>query len=219
MSSASFLRYDRPRSDGRTGGLTAVRASKAQRERRLMAESLHPAATHHLPSFITSPGETDVLMVVMAITSGAWRSRIRHSVSSDTLSARAHAHRGHKLQFEIVAVLCLISLFTHMHIFWIAGLLLALDRSSRFWHAAQPHRGLSREDGRHEARRRRDRDAVREHASTTQAEKTTEHDRQRPEPATGNGAGAGRSADKDQAARRGKPKGADPCLSSCCALC
>ena len=36
------------------------------------------------------------------------------------------AHRGHKLQFEIVAVLCLISLFTHMHIFWIAGLLLAL---------------------------------------------------------------------------------------------
>ncbi len=36
------------------------------------------------------------------------------------------AHRGHKLQFEIVAVLGLISLFTHMHIFWIAGLLLAL---------------------------------------------------------------------------------------------
>ena len=36
------------------------------------------------------------------------------------------AHRSHKLQLEIVAVLCLISLFTHMHIFWIAGLLLAL---------------------------------------------------------------------------------------------
>src|SRR5215475_3012250 len=36
------------------------------------------------------------------------------------------AHRGHKLQFEIVAVLGLISLFTHMHIFWIIGLLLAL---------------------------------------------------------------------------------------------
>ena len=36
------------------------------------------------------------------------------------------AHRTHKLQFEIVAVLGLISLFTHMHIFWIAGLLLAM---------------------------------------------------------------------------------------------
>jgi hypothetical protein len=34
---------------------------------------------------------------------------------------------GHrKLQFEVVAVLALISLFTHMHIFWIIGLLLAL---------------------------------------------------------------------------------------------
>ena len=35
------------------------------------------------------------------------------------------AHKGQKVQFEIVAVLGLISLFTHNHIFWIAGLLLA----------------------------------------------------------------------------------------------
>lgn len=34
---------------------------------------------------------------------------------------------GHKkLQFEIVAVLCLLSLFTHIHFFWIIALLLAL---------------------------------------------------------------------------------------------
>jgi hypothetical protein len=36
------------------------------------------------------------------------------------------AHGSHKLQFEIVAVLGLVALFTHMHGFWIAGLLLAL---------------------------------------------------------------------------------------------
>jgi hypothetical protein len=36
------------------------------------------------------------------------------------------AHRGQKVQFEIVAVLGLLSLFTHNHLFWIAGLLLAL---------------------------------------------------------------------------------------------
>jgi hypothetical protein len=36
------------------------------------------------------------------------------------------AHRGRKLQFEIVAVLCLIALFTHINGFWIAALLLAL---------------------------------------------------------------------------------------------
>ena len=32
------------------------------------------------------------------------------------------AHKSQKLQFEIVAVLGLILLFTHIHIFWIAGL-------------------------------------------------------------------------------------------------
>jgi hypothetical protein len=36
------------------------------------------------------------------------------------------AHKAHKLQFEIVAVLGLLALFTHQHIFWVAGLLLAL---------------------------------------------------------------------------------------------
>ena len=36
------------------------------------------------------------------------------------------AHRSHKLQFEIVAVLGLLALFTHIHLFWVAGLLLAL---------------------------------------------------------------------------------------------
>jgi hypothetical protein len=31
-----------------------------------------------------------------------------------------------KVQFEIVCVLALLAMFTHMHIFWIVGLLLAL---------------------------------------------------------------------------------------------
>jgi len=32
-----------------------------------VSESLHPAAPHHLPSFITAPGDTDILMVVVGI--------------------------------------------------------------------------------------------------------------------------------------------------------
>lgn len=35
-------------------------------------------------------------------------------------------HRSSKLHFDLVAVLALISLFTHIHAFWIAALLLAL---------------------------------------------------------------------------------------------
>ena len=36
------------------------------------------------------------------------------------------AHKGNKLQFEIVAVLGLLALFTNVHLFWVIGLLLAL---------------------------------------------------------------------------------------------
>src|SRR5499426_1505382 len=91
-----------------------------------MADSAHPAATHHMPSFITAPGETDVLMVVMAVILAL------SVLGFGILFLRLHtlpermAHKGHKIQFEIVAVLGLIALFTHMHIFWVAGLLLAL---------------------------------------------------------------------------------------------
>jgi len=91
-----------------------------------MTVSPHPAATHHLPGFFTAPGETDVLMVVTAVFLGA------AIVAFGILFLRLHslperiAHKTHKVQFEIVAVLCLIALFTHMHIFWVAALLLAL---------------------------------------------------------------------------------------------
>src|SRR3954447_22743284 len=86
----------------------------------------HAAATQHLPSFVTGPGETDTLMVVMAVI------LLLSVLGFGVLFFRLHslpeqmAHKSHKLQFEIVAVLGLISLFTHMHIFWIAGLLLAM---------------------------------------------------------------------------------------------
>jgi hypothetical protein len=91
-----------------------------------MAEPLHPAAIQHLPSFITAPGETDWLMVVMAVILAL--SVLMFGILFFRLHSLPErmAHRTHKLQLEIVAVLGLISLFTHMHIFWIAGLLLAL---------------------------------------------------------------------------------------------
>src|SRR5579872_1058641 len=81
---------------------------------------------HHLPFYLARPGETDVLMIVMGIflvlaVLGVGNLYLRlHSLPEQM------AHKSQKLQFELVAVLGLISLFTHMHIFWIAGLLLAL---------------------------------------------------------------------------------------------
>ena len=87
---------------------------------------MHPAAPHHLPFFIPGADGSDTLMVVMGLFLVGiilWVGTLYWKLHS--LPERM-AHKSQKLQFEIVAVLGLISLFTHMHIFWIAGLLLAM---------------------------------------------------------------------------------------------
>lgn len=83
------------------------------------------AASGHLPSFITGPQETDVLMVATAVFLAI--AVLMFGVLFFWLHALPEriAHKSKKIQFELVAVLALISLFTHMHIFWIAGLILA----------------------------------------------------------------------------------------------
>jgi NADH:ubiquinone oxidoreductase subunit 5 (subunit L)/multisubunit Na+/H+ antiporter MnhA subunit len=97
-----------------------------------MSTSVHPAAPHHLPGFITAPGETDILMVVSAIVLiGAVLAFGLVFLRLHTLPERM-AHKGQKLQFEIVAVLGLLALFTHQHIFWVAGLLLFRISARRF---------------------------------------------------------------------------------------
>src|SRR5215210_8848086 len=70
-----------------------------------MSAQVHSAAPHHLPAFITAPGETDVLLVVTAVM------LIVIVLIFGNLFLKLHtlperlAHKGHKLQFEIVAVL------------------------------------------------------------------------------------------------------------------
>ena len=99
-----------------------------------MSTPLHPLAPHDLPPFITAPGQTDVLFVVTAsIVIGMillvgvmffWLHSLPERV----------AHKSKKFQFEIVAILGLLSLFTHQHIFWVAGLLLAFIELPNFSH-------------------------------------------------------------------------------------
>lgn len=91
-----------------------------------MAEPLHPATIDHLPPFVTAPGASDwlfgvtaIFVVLAVICIGVFYFKL-HALPEQL------AHRGQKVQFQIVAVLALIALFTHNHAFWIAGLLLAL---------------------------------------------------------------------------------------------
>jgi len=94
--------------------------------------ALNPAAPDHLPPFVTLPGQSDWLMTVMFVF------LIVAIVSVGLVYLRLHAlpehmaHRTNKVQLQFVAVLALLALFTHNHIFWIAALLLALVELPNF---------------------------------------------------------------------------------------
>jgi hypothetical protein len=91
-----------------------------------MGATTHPAPPHHPPFFLPGADGSDPLLV------GTGIFLLAVVVAVGLLFLRLHtlpermAHRGQKLQFEIVAVLGLLALFTHVHLFWVAGLLLAL---------------------------------------------------------------------------------------------
>jgi hypothetical protein len=70
-----------------------------------MADTLDPAAIEHLPAFITAPGQTDwlfnavvVFLLAMVLIIGNFYFRL-HAMPEQM------AHRGKKVQMEIVAVL------------------------------------------------------------------------------------------------------------------
>jgi hypothetical protein len=91
-----------------------------------LAAPTNPAAPHAIPAYITAPGETDTLLVIMGVF------LLAAVLAVGLIFLRLHtlpermAHRTQKMQFEIVAVLGLLALFTHIHLFWVAGLILAM---------------------------------------------------------------------------------------------
>lgn len=91
-----------------------------------MDAQIHPMGPHHLPFYLAPGSGIDTLMVVMGVF------LVASLIWVGTLYLRLHslpermAHKSEKLQFEIVAILGLLALFTHIHLFWVAGLLLAM---------------------------------------------------------------------------------------------
>ena len=91
-----------------------------------MTASINPAAPHHLPGFITAPGETDTFMVVMAIflivvvlavgilflRLHTLPERLAHRLAEAAVRDRGGAGASRPVHA--------------LHLFWVAGLLLAL---------------------------------------------------------------------------------------------
>lgn len=91
-----------------------------------MADRIHPAATEHLPFFVSPPDGSDWLMTVMAVFMLAAILGVGLFYLKLHALPEHMAHRSQKVQMQFVAVLALLALFTHNHVFWIAALLLAL---------------------------------------------------------------------------------------------
>lgn len=89
-----------------------------------MSASSGESSGLHLPIFLPSPDGSDPLMIVTGVI------LLIGVLLIGVVFFRLHSlpeQLGHKkLQFEVVAVLGLISLFTHMHIFWVIALVLAM---------------------------------------------------------------------------------------------
>ena len=90
-----------------------------------MTASPNPIATTHMPFFITAPGETDVLfnvtlvfVVACIILTGVVFLTI-HSLPERM------AHKSKKILLDLIALLCLLALLTHEHLFWFIAIVLA----------------------------------------------------------------------------------------------
>jgi hypothetical protein len=88
------------------------------------------AKPDHVPFFITGPGQSDILFwIVSLVLIGAVLAAGILFFWLHSLPERMVHNRA---QFDIVAVLALLSLFTHIHAFWVAALLLALIKFPKF---------------------------------------------------------------------------------------
>jgi hypothetical protein len=96
------------------------------------ADAYNAALTDHVPAFITAPGQTDYLFVVVVVILLLFVLAIGNFYFQLHAVPERIAHHANKGQLEIVSVLALISLFTHNNIYWILGLLLALVRIPDF---------------------------------------------------------------------------------------
>jgi hypothetical protein len=100
-----------------------------------MNDSLNPAAPHHLPWFVTAPGETDVLFVAMIVLLLVVTMLVGNLFLYLYQLPMQIAGRGriHKIQAQVIAVLALLALFTGVHVYWVLGLLLAFVRLPDLW--------------------------------------------------------------------------------------
>ena len=87
--------------------------------------TLNPLAPDHLPYYLPLADGTDTMMhtAIIALVLVAFLGGVFYLHLHSLPERMAHGHG--RTQFQIVAILGLLALFTHQNIFWIIALLLA----------------------------------------------------------------------------------------------
>lgn len=88
------------------------------------------AKPDHVPFFVTGPGQSDILLGIVALV--LIGAVLAAGVLFFWLHSLPERMVHNRAQFDIVAVLALLSLFTHIHAFWVAALLLAFVKFPKF---------------------------------------------------------------------------------------
>ena len=90
-----------------------------------MSEAIHSQAPHHLPLFLPGADGSDILFTVVVVMMIVMV--FGFGVLYFTLHALPEkiAHGTSSTQFQLIAVLALLAMFTHNNLFWVAALLLA----------------------------------------------------------------------------------------------
>ena len=90
-----------------------------------MAEAVHSQAPHHIPGFLPGSDGSDPLFTFVVIFMIVIILLIGNLYFTLHALPEKIAHRTNSTQFQLIAVLALLAMFTHNNLFWIAALLLA----------------------------------------------------------------------------------------------
>lgn len=93
-----------------------------------MTENIHPLAPHHLPRYFPAADGSDYLFTVMVVF--LLGAILLFGIAYFTLHSLPE-HLGHKKdsrQVQLISILCILALFTHNNLFWVAALVLAAFR-------------------------------------------------------------------------------------------
>ncbi|WP_187429012.1 hypothetical protein ROLI_035460 [Roseobacter fucihabitans] len=93
-----------------------------------MTEDIHPLAPHHLPRYFAAADGSDYLFTAMIVLLVG--SILLFGIAYFTLHALPEhlGHKGDSTQMQLISMLCILALFTHNNLFWVAALVLAAFR-------------------------------------------------------------------------------------------